>query len=102
MVLDSSEEARGVCSGMLLVEAMSRCKEASLIQADPPYYSHTFDKIISALGLRSPVVEEDGLGCAYVGLEGLDLMYGGEARVKASLLQSAPTEFNTRVGVEGG
>ena len=48
LVLDSSEEARGVCSGMLLVEAMSRCKEASLIQADPPYYSHTFDKIISA------------------------------------------------------
>ena len=102
LVLDSSEEAHGVCSGMLLVEAMSRCKEASLIQADPLYYSHTFDKIISALGLRSPFVVEDGLGCAYVGLEGLDLMYGGEARVIASLLQSSPAEFNPRVGVAGG
>ena len=102
LVLDSSAEAHGVRSGMSLAEAMSRCKEASLIQADAPYYNNTFDKLIRALELRSPVVEKDGLGCAYVGLEGLDLMYGGEARVIASLLQTAPTEFNPRVGVAGG
>ncbi|HIL31816.1 MAG TPA: DNA polymerase Y family protein [Dehalococcoidia bacterium] len=102
MVLDSSAEALGVRSGMPLAEAMSRCKEASLIQADSPYYNDTFDKLIRDLELRSPVVERDGLGCAYVGLEGLDLMYGGEARVIASLLQTAPTEFNPRVGVAGG
>ena len=81
LVLDSSAEAHGVRSGMPLAEAISRCKEASLIQADAPYYNVTFDNLIKALELRSPVVEKDGLGCAYVGLEGLDLMYGGEARV---------------------
>ena len=102
LVLDSSAEAKGVTAGMPLAEAMSRCKDASLIQADAPYYNDTFDKMIKALELRSPVVEKDGLGCAYVGLEGLDMMYGGEARVIASLFQVAPAEFNPRVGVAEG
>lgn len=102
LVLDSSPEARGVGAGMPLAEAMARCKEASLLQADAPYYNGTFDKLVRALELRSPMVERDGLGCAYVGLEGLELMYGGEARVVASLLQAAPQEFNPRVGVAGG
>ena len=102
LVLDSSAEVKGVSAGMPLAEAMARCKDASLIQADAPYYNTTFDKLIKALELRSPVVEKDGLGCAYVGLEGLGLMYGGEARMIASLLQAAPTEFNPRVGVAGG
>jgi len=102
MVLDSSPEAQGVGAGMPLAEVMARCKDASLIQADAPYYNRTFDKLVRALELRSPMVEKAGLGCAYVGLEGLELMYGGEARVVASLLQAAPQEFNPRVGVAGG
>nr|MBC8281815.1 hypothetical protein [Chloroflexota bacterium] len=57
LVLDSSAEAHGVRSGMPLAEAMSRCKEASLIQADAPYYNNTFDKLIRALELRSPEEE---------------------------------------------
>lgn len=102
LVLDSSPEARGVGAAMPLAEAMARCKDASLIQADAPYYNGTFDKLVRALELRSPMVERAGLGCAYVGLEGLELMYEGEARVVASLLQAAPQEFNPRVGVAGG
>ncbi len=102
LVLDSSPEARGVSAGMPLAEAMARCKDASLLQADAPYYNGTFDKLVRALELRSPMVERNGLGCAYVGLEGLELMYGGEARVVASLLQAAPQEFNPRVGVAAG
>ena len=102
LVLDSSPEARGVGAGMPLAEAVARCKDALLLQADEPYYNGTFDKLVRALELRSPMVERAGLGCAYVGLEGLELMYGGEARVVASLIQAAPSEFNPRVGVAGG
>lgn len=102
LVLDSSSEARGVIAGMPLAEAIARCKDASLLQADTPYYNSTFDKLVQALEMRSPTVERAGLGCVYVGLDGLELMYGGEARVVASLLQAAPQEFNPRVGVAGG
>lgn len=102
LVLDSSPEAKGVTAGMPLAEAMARCKDASLLQADAPHYNQTFNKLVQALELRSPVVERAGLGCVYVGLDGLDLMYGGEARVVASLVQAAPQEFNPRVGVAIG
>ena len=102
LVLDSSAEAKGVTDGMTLAEAMARCKDASLIQADSPYYNNIFDKLLKALELRSPAVEKSGLGCAYVGLDGLEAMYGGEAQVITSLLQVAPAEFNPRIGVAGG
>ena len=102
LVLDSSSEARGVVSGMSLQEAVSRCKSATLLQADTPYYETAFDDVISSLEQRSPLVEKAELGCAYVGLDGLEAMYGGEARLISSLLQAVPEEFNPRIGVAEG
>ena len=102
LVLDSSSEARGVVSGMSLQEAVSRCKSATLLQADTPHYEAAFDGVISSLEQRSPLVEKAELGCAYVGLDGLEAMYGDEARLIASLLQAVPEEFNPRIGVAGG
>ncbi|MFQ6027116.1 MAG: DNA polymerase Y family protein [Dehalococcoidia bacterium] len=101
-VLDSSPEARGVTSGMPLSEALSRCKQAALLLADEPYYQTAFAEIIDALEQRSPLLEPGDLGCVYVGLEGLEAMYGGEARLITTLLQAIPEHFNPRVGVAGG
>jgi DNA polymerase-4/protein ImuB len=58
--------------------------------------------VVLALEQRSPLVEQADLGCAYVGLDSLDEMYGGEARLITSLLQAAPHQFNPRVGVAAG
>ena len=102
LVLDSSPKARGVASGMPLSEAMSRCKDAVLLQADGSHYQEVFDGLVRTLESKSPLVEEAGLGCAYVGLNGLETMYGGEARLIASLLQVAPHQFNPRMGVAYG
>ena len=102
LVLDSSPQARGLAPGMPLQEAMAQCKEAVLLQADAPHYNGAFDNLVRSLEMRSPLVEKADMGCAYVGLDGLNLMYGGEARVIASLVQAAPQEFNPRVGVAGG
>jgi DNA polymerase-4/protein ImuB len=102
LVLDSSPEARGVAASMPLQEAVSRCKDTVLLQADAPYYESAFDALICALEQRSPLVEKAELGRAYVGLDGLEAMYGDEARLIASLLQAVPQEFNPRIGVAGG
>ena len=106
VVLDSSPEARGVTSGMPLQEALSRCKPAALLEADQPYYQTVFDEIVEALEQRSPLVEKSPekseSGCIYVGLDGLEAMYGGEARLVTSLLQAVPGDFNPRIGVAGG
>ena len=102
LVLDSSPEAQGVAAGMPLQEAVSRCKDTVLLQADAPYYESAFDAMVRALEQRSPLVEKADLGRAYVGLDGLEAMYGGEARLIVSLLQAVPQEFNPRIGVAWG
>ena len=78
-VLDSSPEARGVVAGMSLQEALSRCKEAVLVEADAPHYQEAFDGLLCSLEQRSPLVEKADLGCAYVGLDGLCLRGSGWA-----------------------
>jgi impB/mucB/samB family len=102
VVLDSSPEARGVASGMTLQEALSRSKDAVLLEADAAYYQAVFADILHYLELRSPLVEKAELGCLYVGLDGLEAMYGGEARLIAAVLQAVPQDFNPRVGVANG
>ena len=102
LVLDSSAQAVGVASGMSLQEVMARCKDAVLLQADAPHYQLVFDSLIGALESRSPIVEKGELGCAYVDLWGLGEMYGGEARLIATLLQAIPERFNPRIGVAAG
>jgi DNA polymerase-4 len=102
VVLDSSPEARGVASGMTLQEALSQSKDATLLKADETYYQAVFDNMVHSLELRSPLVEKAELGCVYVGLDGLEAMYGGEVRLLASLLQAVPQDFNLRVGVASG
>ena len=99
LVLDASPQATDVVAGMPLQEALSRCKGATLLEADEPHYRLVFDRMVRRLLQRSPVIEKGGLGCAYVGVAGLEAMYGGEARVVAALLNAVPTEFKVRVGL---
>ena len=101
-VLDASPEAKGVMGGMPLQEALSHCKDAALLEADRPYYHTLSYQVIHSLTQRSPLVEKDDLGCAYVGLDGLEAMYGGEARLVASLFQAVPYGLDPRIGVAGG
>ena len=102
VVLDSSPKAVGITAGMPLQEALSRCKGAALLQADESYYRTVFDGIVRQLAQKSPVVERAELGCAYVGLDGLEAMYGGEARLIASLLRTTLDDLNPRLGLAGG
>ena len=99
MVLDASPQVTGVVAGMPLQEALSRCAGASLLEADMPHYHAVFDRVVERLARRSPVVEKGELGCAYVGVTGLEAMYGGEANIVAALLNAVPEEFNARVGL---
>ena len=47
-------------------------------------------------------MEAAELGTAYVGLDGLEAMYGGEARLVNTLLNVAPHYLKPRVGVGEG
>ena len=99
VVLDASPGAKGVAPGMPLQEAMSRCKAATLIEGDEPYYLAAFDRMTQALGQRSPLVERSELGCVYVGVHGLEVIYGDEAGIMAALLNAVPHKYNARIGL---
>ncbi len=79
VVLDASPEAVGVLPGMPLDQALSRCKNAVLLEADLPLYQRIWERVLEALEQRSPDVEDTEPGLAYVRLDGLELMYGGDA-----------------------
>ena len=98
-VLDVSPGIQDVLPGMPLQEAQASSKEAVLVEADVPLYQKAFSWILVRLEERSPVVEAAGLGCAYVGLNGLEGIYGSEGRLIDALLKAIPLHLETRLGV---
>ena len=101
-VLDVSPAVQGIAPGMSLQEAQTHCKGALPVEADLPFYQRAFSRMVSRLGDRSPVVEPAGLGCVYVGLDGLEQMYCGEARLIDVLLKAIPAHLTPCLGVSQG
>ncbi|MDP2728297.1 MAG: DNA polymerase Y family protein [Dehalococcoidia bacterium] len=97
-VVDASPQARGITAGMPLPEALSRCPGAVLLEADLALYQAAFDHLLDALEMVSPLVEGEGLGLAYVDLDGLEELYGGEEAMLAALARSV-VPFQADIGV---
>ena len=102
MVFDTSPDMRDVSPGMPLQEALARCKDAVIIEANVPSYERVFEQTLLRLGNWSPVVEGADLGCAYVGLDGLQETFGTEDRLIDALLHSVPDHLEPRLGISQG
>ena len=98
-VVDRSQAARGILSGMTLQRAVSTLSDLAILDVDEPYYETLFDSLLDSLGRVSDMVEAGGLGEAYVRLDGLEGMYGDEAGAVSALLDAVPDCLNPRVGV---
>ncbi len=101
-VVDASPALPGVLPGTPLHEAQAHCKDAILVEADPARYERVHEHILGRLGEWSPVVEPAQLGCAYVGLDGLETTYGTEDRLIDALLRSVPRVLEPRLGISHG
>ena len=99
LVLDSTPEASGVTVGIALEDALSHRADTIVLEADEPYYQKVFDQLIEALLQISDRVEKAGLGCAYVQIDGLELLYGGEERLVALLRQAVHDDLSPRIGI---
>ena len=84
---------------MTLQQAMSIQPELVALVADEPYYRGVFERLLDALGRVSDMVEDGGLGEAYVRLDGLERMHRGAAGAALALLNAVPDYLNPRVGV---
>ena len=98
-VVDHLPACRDVSAGTTLEQAMSRQADTVVLEADEQSYRRVFSQALASLQGISDRVEKADLGVAYVGLDGLEDMYGGEARLVNSLLNAAPQDLAPRVGV---
>ena len=89
-VLDCSAEAegQGVRVRMPVRQALGLCPSASFLSPDLPRYGDAFDQILRALETMSPLVDPAALGCAFVGLDGLNGHYRDEMTLGDALAQA--------------
>ena len=99
LVSDRFPAAAGAAPGMTLEQALSRQPDGILLETDEAAYRRVFQQTLASLQGVSDQVEGAELGTAYVGLDGLEAMYGGEARLVTALLNAVPQYLAPRVGV---
>ena len=102
LVVDTFPAVVGVSPGMTQEQALSRQPGTIVLETDEPSYQKVFHRMLTALQGISDRVEGPELGTAYVRLDGLEGMYGGEARLVSALLHSVPEYLKPRVGLGEG
>ena len=93
-----SSQARhtGVKPGMTVSQAIGICPTLRLIEPDPVHYDEQFASLLSALTEVSPVVEAGELGLVYVGVDGLQGIYGSAGKIVEALRQAVrPSDRQT-------
>ena len=98
-MIDVTPRAKGVTPGMTLEQALSIHTSALVLEADEHHYSRVFSQILTSLQAISDRVEASDLGMAYVRLDGLEHLYGDEARLVNAVLNAVPRDLAPRVGV---
>ena len=98
-VVDRFPSASGVAVGMTLEQALSRQAEGVVLEADEAAYRRAFQRILGSLQEVGDRVEGAELGTAYVKLDGLEALHGGEARLVEALLDAVPRDLAPRAGV---
>ena len=99
LVMDYSPDLKGLQREMPLQQALSLHGAAELIHADIPYYVSVFNGILDALDERSPLVEGADLGDIYIGLDGLQLLYGSDDALVRAVYAAVPQIFEARLGI---
>lgn len=86
----------GVKPGMTVSQAIGICPTLRLIEPDPVHYDDQFASLLSALTEVSPVVEAGELGLVYVGVDGLQGIYGSAEKIIEALRQAVrPSDRQT-------
>ncbi len=82
--VSGAAEARGVCAGMALGEALARCPDLGLVPADPLGVARVWERAVCALEGIGAAPEPARPGLAYFRAEGLHGLHGGERGVLAA------------------
>ena len=98
----------GVEPGQLISEAVGLCPTLTLLEPDPAHYDAVVHEMVEAISDTSPVVEPAEHGRVFVGMDGLERLYGPPSqqirRIYTALLQIFPRPLVAamRVGMAPG
>lgn len=98
MVLDFSPGLKDLLCGMPIQQALTRHGDAELLAADIPHYQSTFNEILDGLELKSPLVEGAELGCAYIGIDGLEGLYPDDDALTGAV-REVVKDFDPLIGI---
>ena len=101
-IVDATPAAAGVVAGMTLTAALARCPEAIVLEADGPACRRVFQQLCRALQGVGDRVEAAEPGTAYVGLDGLAALHGGEGALLRALRVAVPEDLAPRIGAAAG
>jgi nucleotidyltransferase/DNA polymerase involved in DNA repair len=79
--VSSHARRQGAKPGLTVSQAIGLCPTLALLEPDPVYYDEQFAQLLTQLEQVSPVIEPAELGRAYVGVDGLEGLYGTPERV---------------------
>jgi len=99
LALDWAPGLAGLQRDMPLQAALARHGEVELLQADMPHYRSVWNGILDALELKSPIVEGAEPGCAYIGLDGMQLIYPDDDAVISAVREAIPRPFVLQAGI---
>jgi DNA polymerase-4/protein ImuB len=89
----------GVRVGMTVSQAIGLCPTLTLTEPDPVYYDAVFSRLLLDLERVSPVIEPAGLGRVFVGVQGLERLFGGPERQLALIARvTGRAEYLARAG----
>lgn len=104
-IWQASPRARheGVKVGMTVSQAIGLCPTLSLIEPDPVHYDEQFAHLLVRLERVSPVIEPAELGRAFVGVDGLEGLFGGpDQQLRAIHRVAADRACHPAPGLGGG
>ncbi len=102
LVLDCFPEIEGIQKDMSLHQALSLNNGVGILQADLPFYRSVFNRVLDGLEMISPLVEGPELGTAYLGIDGLHLIYPDDDSLIAAVREVLPEVFAARMGIADG
>jgi DNA polymerase IV len=102
LVLDYSAGLQHLEAGMPLQQALAHQGSAALLQADIPYYCSVFNEVLERLETRCPLVEGYDLGQAYLGLDGMQLLYPDERTLAEAIIAGLPDSLAPQMGIAEG
>lgn len=98
----------GVRPGQLVSQAVSLCTSLTLLEPDPAHYEAAADAMLETLTDVTPVVEPAGRGRVFLGMDGLERLFGAPSRQANRALRAlfrvfpSPLVAATRAGMAPG